>query len=184
MSDQKRNFLTEPEIENFLKAARKTRNPERDHCMMLLAYRHGLRVSELIKVRLEDIDLASGRFYVRRMKGSLSTNQTLTGDEIRSLRAWMRERSTHKMAESELLFLSEQGPFTRGAVNYLAAEIGKKAGLPLKAHPHMLRHSCGYALANKGRTTRDIQDFLGHKNIKNTVIYTATNSARFKDIWK
>lgn len=185
MKDTKRNFLTESEVEAFLKAARRMRNPERDHCMMLLAYRHGLRVSELINIRLSDLDLDAGRFYVRRLKNSLSTHQTMMGDEMRACRAWMRARLANRGAASDYLFLSEQGtPFNRGSINYLVSEIGRRARLPLKAHPHMLRHSCGYALANKGRSTRDIQDFLGHKQIRHTVIYTQTNSARFRDIWK
>lgn len=182
--NEKKRFLTESEIESFLKASRLTRNGVRDFCLALMSLRHGLRVSELIDIRLSEVDLSSGHLYVRRRKGSLSTGQPMEGDEMRAVRAWMRERSAHVMAGSDYLFLSERGAFTRQAINYLFAEIGKKAALPMKVHPHMLRHSCGYELANRGRTTRDIQDYLGHKNIKHTVIYTATNAARFKGIWR
>lgn len=62
-------------------------------------------------------------------------------------------------------------------------KYGKDAGLPMPIHPHMLRHSCGYNLADRGNDTRIIQDYLGHRNIRHTVIYTTSNSARFKDVW-
>lgn len=184
MKEPKRKYLTEPEIDAFLKAARKTRNPARDYCLALMAYRHGFRVSELIDVRLAEVILSSSQLIVRRKKGSLGTSQPIEGDELRAIRAWLRERATHSMAGSDYFFLSERGAFTRQAINYLFAKIGKEAGLPVKVHPHMLRHSCGYELANKGNTTRDIQDYLGHKSINHTVLYTATNANRFKGMWR
>lgn len=180
----KRNYLTETEIEAFLKAARQTRNGIRDYCMALMAYRHGFRVSELIDVRLEEVELETSRLQVRRLKGSADTHQPIEGDELRAIRAWLRERSSHKMTHSPLLFLSERGPMTRQAVNYLFEVIGEKAGLSIKVHPHMLRHSCGYTLANKNTATRTIQDYLGHKNIRHTERYTAANPERFKGLWR
>lgn len=184
MNIDKKNFLTEAEIDTFIKAARQTRNGVRDHCLVLMAFRHGLRVSETIDIRLDEIDLDGSRLYVRRRKGSLSTHQPIEGDELRAIRAWLRERSSHKMAHSPLLFLSERGPFTRQAINYLVQIIGEKAGFTFKVNPHMLRHSCGFALADRNTATRTIQDYLGHKNIQHTVIYTATNAERFKNIWR
>jgi type 1 fimbriae regulatory protein FimB len=126
---------------------------------------HGLRVSELIDLRLKDLDLGSARLYVRRKKGSLSTHQPIEGDELRALRAWLREREQRSDARSSYLFLSERGPMTRQAVNYLVAETGKCARLRFHVHPHMLRHSTGYYLANRNYDTRLVQDYLGHKNI-------------------
>ena len=151
--------------------------------MLLLTFRHGLRVSELINVRMSDIDLDTGRLFVRRLKGSLSTSQPLEGDEIRSLRTWLRQRINAACCNSPLVFLSERGPMTRQAFNYICAEVGKCAGLGIKVHPHMLRHSCGFALANKGRDTRLIQDYLGHRNITHTQIYTRTAAVRFEGLW-
>src|SRR5215470_9036158 len=139
-----KNFLTESEIESFLKAARKGRHGARNFAMMLLAFRHGLRVSELVDVRMADVDLDTGRLFVRRLKGSLSTSQPLDGDEIRALRAWLRHRVNAPCCNSPLLFLSDRGPMTRQAVNYIVAEIGRRADLPLHVYPHMLRHSCGF----------------------------------------
>jgi integrase len=124
-----------------------------------------------------------GRLYVRRNKGSLSTHQPIDGDELRALRAWLRERDQRPDARLPYLFLSERGPFTRQAVNYLAAAIGQRAGLPFRVHPHMLRHACGYCLANRGYDTRLIQDYLGHPDITHTVRYSRTAAACFEGFW-
>lgn len=185
MSESKKNFLTEAEIDAFLKASKTTRHKVRDYCMAIMAYRHGLRVSELVNIRLEEIDLDGARLFVCRKKGSLSTHQPIEGDELRAIRSWLRERSALVDAHATWLFLSERkGQMTRQAVNYIFAEIGKKAGLSFQVYPHMLRHSCGFALANKGLDTRLIQDLLGHKNIQHTVKYTQTNSKRFEGLWR
>lgn len=180
-----KKYLTESEMVRFLKAGRSGRHSARDYCLMLLAYRHGLRVSELIDIRTSEVDIESANLYVRRSKGSTTTQQPIEGDELRAIRAWLRERSVLKCAAgSPFLFLGERGPLTRQAMNYLCKEIGERAKLGFRVHPHMLRHSCGYALANKGYDTRLIQDYLGHKNIRHTVIYTQTNSKRFEGMWR
>ena len=178
-----KNFLTESEIKKFLVAARKGRHGVRDFCLMLVAYRHGMRVSELIDIRLKDIDLETGRIFVRRVKGSLSTHQPIEGDELRALRAWLRERESYLNSNSNYLFLSERGPMTRQSINYLVEQIGIRSKLNFKINPHMLRHSTGYYLANKGCDTRLIQDYLGHKNITHTVRYTRTAASRFENLW-
>ena len=183
VDDRPKNFLTEAEIAEFLKAARKGRHGIRNYAMLLLAFRHGLRVSELINIRMPDIDLDAGRLFVRRVKGSLATSQPLEGDEIRALRAWLRQRINAPCCNSPLVFLSERGPMTRQAFNYVCAEVGKRVGPSIKVHPHMLRHSCGFALANKGRDTRLIQDYLRHRNITHTQIYTRTAAVRFEGLW-
>lgn len=184
VDDRPKNFLTEAEIADFFKVARKGRHSVRNYAMLLLAFRHGLRVSELINVRMSDIDLDAGRLFVRRVKGSLSTSQPLEGDEIRALRAWLRQRINAPCCNSPLVFLSERGPMTRQAFNYICAEVCRLAGLSIKVHPHMLRHSCGFALANKGCDTRLIQDYLGHRNIRHTQLYTRTAAVRFERLWQ
>jgi len=183
VDDRHKNYLTESETTNFLRAARKGRHGVRNYAMVLLAYRHGLRVSELINMRMADLDLDTGHIFVRRLKGSLSTSHPSGGDEIRALRRWLRKRVNAPCCNSPLVFLSERGPMTRQAFNYICAEIGKRAGLNIKVHPHMLRHSCGYALANKGKDTRLLQDYLGHRNISHTTIYTRTAAVRFEGLW-
>jgi type 1 fimbriae regulatory protein FimB len=121
----KRTFLTDAEIKQLLAASRRGRHGQRDYLLVLLAYRHGLRVSELIDVRRSDIDLAQGNIYVRRLKGSIACNHPLAGDELRAIRSWLRLRGEDK---SPLLFLGERGPLTRQAVNYLFQQIGERAG--------------------------------------------------------
>jgi len=130
VDSQEKDFLTEAEMKRFLDAARHGRHGARNYAMMLMAYRHGLRVSELVDLRLKDLDLETGRLYVRRKKGSLSTHQPIEGDELRALRAWLREREQRRDARSPYLFLSERGPMVRQAVNYLVGEIGKRANTP------------------------------------------------------
>lgn len=180
-----KDYLTESEIARFLTASKLGRHAIRDYCMMLLAYRHGLRVSELIDIRIADIDTVTARLFVRRLKGSLSTSQPIERDELRAIRGWLRERSLDsKAAHSPFLFLSERGPFTRQALNYLVQRIGQQAVLGFQVHPHMLRHSCGFYLANKGLDTRLIQDYLGHRNIAHTARYTRTAASRFEGLWR
>ncbi len=179
-----KNFLTSSEMKKFLDAARKSRHGVRNFCLLLTAYRHGLRVSELVDIRFNDLDLETGRLFVRRLKGSLSTHQPIEGDELRGIRAWLRERENYPNADSNYLFLSERGPMTRQSINYLVEETGKRAKLNFKVNPHMLRHSTGYYLANKGCDTRLIQDYLGHQNITHTVRYTRTAAHRFEGLWR
>lgn len=179
-----KDFLTTAEMKVFLTAARKGRHSVRDFCLMFTAYRHGLRVSELIDLRLKDLDLDTARMYVRRVKGSLSTHQPVEGDELRAIRAWLRARENYPNQNSNYLFLSERGPLTRQAINYLVKQTGERAELPFAVNPHMLRHSCGFYLANKGFDTRLIQDYLGHRNITHTVRYTRTAASRFEDLWR
>jgi type 1 fimbriae regulatory protein FimB/type 1 fimbriae regulatory protein FimE len=140
VDDRGKDFLTEAEMRRFLEAARHGRHGTRDYLIMLMTYRHGLRVSELIDIRLKDLDLETGRLFVRRKKGSLSTHQPIEGDELRAIRAWLRERERRSDARSPYLFLSERGPMTRQAVNYLVEQIGQRAKLRFHVHPHMLRH--------------------------------------------
>ena len=128
-----KNFLTDGEMKKFLAAARKSRHGVRDYCLMLTAYRHGLRVSELVDLRLADLEMETGRLFVRRLKGSLSTHQPIEGDELRAIRAWRRERENYPNASSNYLFLSERGPLTRQAINYLVEQIGKRAKLNFKS---------------------------------------------------
>ena len=177
----RRRFLTEQEMRKLLEASKKGRHGERDHLLVLMAYRHALRVSELIDIRMSDLDLEASRIYVRRLKGSTSTHQPMTSDELRVVRAWLRVRGE---TNSPFLFLGERGPLTRQAVNYLFREIGERGRLGVRVTPHMLRHACGYYLANKGYDTRLIQDYLGHKNINHTVRYTNTAAHRFEGLWR
>jgi type 1 fimbriae regulatory protein FimB len=147
-------------------------------------FRHGLRVSEACRMKLDQVDVESRVLHVTRLKGGLSTTQPLRGDELRAVRAWLRERARRKPT-GKAFFVSEQRkPLHRSTVNLAQRKYSTAASLPLLAHPHMLRHACGFALADQGADTRLIQDYLGHRNIQHTVKYTATNPARFEKLWR
>ena len=178
--ERDRDFLNEQEVDALLAAAKKGRFGSRDHTMLLLTYRHAFRVSELVALRRDAIDLDTGRIWVKRRKAGLSTQQPLGGDELRALRAHFRSRTDNL----PWAFLSSQGgQMTRQNVNYLIREAGTRAGLG-HVHPHMLRHSCGHALANKGMDTRLMQDWLGHRDIRHTAWYSRTSAKRFDGVWE
>ncbi len=181
-----RKHLTELEVDKLIKAAKTTRMGTRNVCLIMLMFRHGLRVSEATNMELSQVDVASHVLHVQRLKNGFSTVHPLRPDEIKVINAWMKDRKAMELSESiKTFFVSERKRrMDRTSVNQLLESLSKIAELPLVAHPHMLRHACGYALADQGIDTRLIQDFLGHKNIQNTVIYTAANSARFERIWK
>jgi type 1 fimbriae regulatory protein FimB len=182
MSD--RRHLTESEVEKLLSATKGSRNESRDRCLILLAFRHGLRVSEVCGLDLSQIDIDQRVIHVTRLKRGLGTTQPLRADELRALRAWLKERPAYKSVD-QALFVSERGTRLNRRTAWLAVQrYGALADLAVQAHPHMLRHACGFALANQGADTRLIQDYLGHRNIQHTVLYTATNPARFERLWK
>jgi type 1 fimbriae regulatory protein FimB/type 1 fimbriae regulatory protein FimE len=176
-----REHLTPTEVEKLRKAARSLgRHGDRNDTMILLAYRHGLRVSELIHLRWDQFDLDQGLFHVRRVKNGVPSTHPLTGAEIRALRKLKR-----LAGESAYVFLSERkGPLTDSSVRKMMAQAGERAELGFPVHSHQLRHGCGYKLANDKQDTRAIQLFLGHRNIQHTVRYTELAAERFKDFWR
>ena len=179
-----RKHLTALEVEKLLAATKGTRNEARDRCLILLMFRHGLRVSEAVGLTLSAVDMEGRSLHVTRLKRGLSTTQPLRGDEIRVLKAWLAERQRMK-PEGKALFVSERRTaLSRKTAWRLIRDYGEAAGLALPVHPHMLRHACGFALADQGADTRLIQDYLGHRNIQHTVRYTATNPARFERLWR
>jgi site-specific recombinase XerD len=175
-----REYLTEPEVEKLMDAARQNRHGHRDATMILMAFRHGLRAAELVDLRWDQVDYAGSRLHVRRVKQGTPATHPLGGIELRALRRLQRE-----VAKSEFVFVSERGaPFSTAGFAKLVERAGIEAGFKFKAHPHMLRHACGYKLANDGHDTRSLQAYLGHKNIQHTVRYTELSPARFKDFWR
>jgi type 1 fimbriae regulatory protein FimB len=143
-----------------------------------------LRVSEACRLKLDQVDTESRVLHVARLKGGLSTTQPLRADELRAIAAWLKERSRMKAAGTAFFISEQRKPLHRSTVNLLLEKYSEAAALPLRAHPHMLRHACGFALADQGADTRLIQDYLGHRNIQHTVKYTATNPARFQKLWQ
>jgi len=150
--------------------------------MLMLTFYHGLRVTELCRLKRQDVDLTPGRIWIKRITGSLSTEPPLQADELRMLKRSLTQRG---QAQLPWLFLNERGDqFTRSSINYLVGITGVRAGLQFHVHPHMLRHGCGYALANRGYDLRLIQDYLGHRDPKHTTRYTRTAAHRFEGLWE
>lgn len=176
-----REYLTDAEIGGLIDAAKANRHGHRDATMILVGYRHGLRAAELVDLRWDQVDFAAANLHVRRVKRGSPATHPILGDEIRALRRLQREQE----ATSPFIFTSERGaPFTTAGLARMIERAGDAAGLGFKAHPHMLRHACGFALANKGHDTRALQAYLGHRNIQHTVRYTELSPDRFKQFWR
>ena len=177
-----REYLTPTEVQALLKAAtRRGRYGQRDACLILVAYRHGLRVSEAVSLKWDQIDLKAGHLAVRRAKNGTPSTHPMQGDELRALRLLAREWPDH----GGFVFVSERGgPISADGVRKMIARTGEEARLPFPVHPHMLRHACGFKLANDGHDTRALQLWLGHRNIQHTTIYTELSPTRFKDFWR
>jgi integrase len=175
-----REYLTAAEVEALMEAAKGNRHGHRDMTMILLAYRHGLRAAELVALEWSQVDFATATLHVRRVKKGTPATHPLRGDEMRALRKLQRES-----AASPFVFTSERGaPFATAGFAKMVERAGTAAGFDFKAHPHMLRHACGFALANAGHDTRALQAYLGHRNIQHTVRYTELAPDRFKDFWR
>ena len=173
-----REYLTEREVERLMKAAGDNRNGHRDATMILLAFRHGLRASELCSLRWDQVDLVHGRLHVSRAKNGIDTVHPLTGTELRALRRLQREQEPGRY-----VFMSERGaPMSAVGFRRMMGRLGKAAKMPFTVHPHMLRHACGFKLANDGHDTRALQHYLGHKNIQHTVRYTELSPERFQGL--
>jgi type 1 fimbriae regulatory protein FimB/type 1 fimbriae regulatory protein FimE len=180
---REREYLFEHEVEALIEAAKskpRGRHPHRDATLILVAYRHGLRIWELVNLRWSQVNFSSARLHVNRIKGSRASTHPISGRELRALRKLLRD-----YPDSSFLFVSERGgPLSTAAARNVIIQAGQLAGLPFPIHPHQLRHSCGYYLAMKGEDTRAIQDYLGHVNIHHTVQYTALSDNRFEKFWE
>lgn len=175
-----REYLRPDEVELLLKAAGKTgRHHQRDRALILLIYRHGLRVGEAANLRWHQIDWKLCQIHIQREKNGKPSVQPLNGDERRVLRWLWQKNPSHPF-----VFVGELGaPLSERSIHRIVKRAGEVAGLDFSCHPHMLRHGCGYYLASKGTDTRTIQDYLGHTDIKHTVPYTQLAPGRFVGLW-
>jgi integrase len=176
-----REHLTPGEVSELMKVARdRNRYGHRDATAILLAYRHGLRVSELCALRWDQADLAQGLLHINRRKKGTPSTHPLRGDELRALKKLRRDAPF-----SAYVFLSERkAPMSPAGFRKMLATVGEASSLGFPIHPHMLRHACGFKLANDGHDTRAIQHYMGHRNISNTVRYTELAADRFKDFFR
>lgn len=175
-TETKREWLTEGEVEAIMKAC----DSERDRLMVLVAYRHGLRVSELIGLTWRQVNLGDAKLQVKRLKGSDDSVHPLSGREVRSLRSLQRKQAVG----CRWLFMTERGaPFSRNGFYKLLAKAAARAGLN-DVHPHLLRHGCGYKLVNDGLDSLSLAAYLGHRQVQNTARYAKVNSTRFDGLWR
>jgi type 1 fimbriae regulatory protein FimE len=176
-----REHLTPDEVAHLIDAAGKIgRHRHRDRTLILIAFRHALRVSELVALRWDQVDLKQGLLYVNRAKNGAPSTHPIRGPEIRALRRLKRD-----YPDTPYVFVTERkGPLTTSSVRKMITRAGEKAELGFPVHPHMLRHACGFYLANEGHDTRAIQHYMGHKNIQHTVRYTELAADRFNGFWR
>lgn len=175
-----REYLSEDEISKLASTIRKrSRNPDRDECIVWMMFEHGLRVSELVNLRWDQVNFKTGMLHVSRLKGSLDAVHPITGKVMRLLRKLERKENKQRH-----IFISERkGVMDHQAVYRMLRRAENDAGFEFPIHPHMLRHSCGYYLANKGTDTRTIQQYMGHAHISNTVRYTHLDAGKFNGLF-
>jgi type 1 fimbriae regulatory protein FimB/type 1 fimbriae regulatory protein FimE len=178
-----REHLTPGEVNTLIATARtrgRGRCSVRDASAILIAYSHGLRVSELVTLQWSQIDLNDGVVHIRRAKNGRPSTQPLRGPELRMLRQLRR-----LWPEGQFVLQTETGtPWTEVGFRKTLARIGGAAGFPWRVHPHQLRHATGYKLANDGLDTRTLQQYLGHRSIQHTVRYTELAADRFAGLWQ
>jgi type 1 fimbriae regulatory protein FimB/type 1 fimbriae regulatory protein FimE len=176
-----REFLTRKEVSDLINSAGSVGlNRLRDTTLILVSYRHGLRVSEVTDLRWEQVDFRPKTLHVRRLKNGSASTHPLGKEECQKLAMLRRLFPTAKH-----VFTSKSGsPLSRSTIYQMVARAGRLAEIPFRVHPHMLRHACGYKLANDGQDTRAIQAYLGHRNINHTVRYTELSPERFRGFWK
>jgi integrase len=172
----RREWLTEAEVELIIRHA----SDERDKLMILMAFTHGMRVSELINLQWCQVDLEAGRIRVLRRKLGDDSAHPLRGREIRALR---RLRRAQPVGSRHVFLTRLGGPMTRNAFHKRLVKAAAAAGID-DVHPHLLRHGCGFKLVNQGMDTISLAAYLGHRNVQNTKHYAKMSSARFDGLWK
>ena len=186
-----REYLQTGEVDALLEAANEhSRYRDRDYALILMMFRHGLRAVEAAMLEWKDIDLSRNSIYIRRVKGSQSGVHPLDPDEraaiLKIKQSAVPQIFVNERQRSFLIPTAVPGRADKATgISRVVERVGEAADLGIKVHAHMLRHSCGYWLANQGYDTRLIQDYLGHKNIQHTVKYTTLNPERFREIrWR
>jgi type 1 fimbriae regulatory protein FimB len=174
--------LTPAEVEKVLKVASTSK---RNHAMILLAYKHGMRAREICDLKMTDVNLKTNEITVRRQKGSMTNTQAMYNEvgnplmsELRVLKAWLAERESWGQ-ESEYVFLSQKGgAMSRVQFYRLFDAIAAEAGIPEKLrHPHALKHGLGLAMVKQGVHMAVIKVALGHQSMQSTSIYVSADDS-------
>jgi len=176
-----REYLTEGEVERLIKAAARNRYVHRDQTMILVTFRHGLRTIEATHLKWDAVNFDRGELHVARAKNGRSATHPLSGRTLRALRKLKRDQDP----ASPFVFTSERGaPFAPRGFRQMIERLGKAAKFEFPVHAHMLRHACGYKLANDGHPTLNLRDYMGHQNIQNTMRYAELSATKFRNFWK
>ncbi len=179
--DRAITFLTQEEVQNLFSAIK----TKRDRAIFAVAYRHGLRASEVGMLQLTDLDLKAARITINRVKGSMSGTYPLKPDTVKLLRSYIKSRKD----TSPYLFISNRVlPIDRRTLLLMMKKYGAVAGIPKeKQQFHALKHSIGTHILDAGEDVYFAKDWLGHKNIQNTTIYskfsTGTRDARARKMF-
>ena len=165
------HFLTQDELRRLFKVMRS----KRDRAIFLVAYRHGLRASEIGLLQRADVDAKQGRISIHRLKGSLSAVYPMQPDVLKAIRSYLRTRND----ESPYLFVSNRGvPISRYMLHHLMQAYGDVAALPVEKRKfHCLKHSIATPLLDAGADLAFVKDWLGHAHIQNTTIYARLTTA-------
>lgn len=177
-----REHLTPAEVERLIATAKKRgRYGQRDAAAILLAWSHGLRVSELVGLTWDQVDFEDGGvLHVRRLKNGRDSTQPIRGVVLRALRQLQRDWPQGRF----VLQTERGGPWSAAGFRMMLKRTGAEAGFAWLVHPHQLRHATGYKLANDGVDTRTLQHFLGHRSIEHTVRYSELAADRFNGLWR
>ena len=163
--------------DELTKILRLAQTDARNHAIILLAFRHGMRASEICNLEVKDVDLPNGQITIRRLKHSLTTTQPLADvqgspleSEKRVLARWLKERQGHP---SKYVFVSQKsGRISRSQVHRLFSQLAEESGLPEgRRHFHQLKHSLAVALVESNISLAVVRQALGHKSIASTAVY-------------
>jgi integrase len=174
-----REYLTPEEVAHLIDSARALgRHGVRDAALILMAYRHALRVGEIVSLRWGQINMSEKKLQVIRLKSGKPSVHSLDADEIDAL----TNLRLHGAADCEFVFRSERGgPLGNRSVHVIVARAGRMAGVDFSVHPHMLRHSMGYQLAARGVDVETIRAYLGHRDAQYTIKYNPSDRDSFED---
>jgi type 1 fimbriae regulatory protein FimB/type 1 fimbriae regulatory protein FimE len=178
LSVRKEKYLERDDVDRLIKMAAKTgRHKHRDATMCLFAFRHGMRAHELVAMlEWQQFDFAQREVMILRCKRGHSCDHTMERDEIAALKK-LGPKPYGPVFENE-----RGGRMSENSYFKIVQRAGRLAGLGPHIQPHMLRHSCGYDMVNRGLPLRMIQDWLGHKNVQHTVEYTKLGAAPFRKV--